>query len=83
MVAMFVIKRDGREEPVSFDKITARINKLSYGLNAEHCDPGTSTSNAPKAARNAQAPTKRSLFKIKAGISARCPRASRATPPTP
>jgi hypothetical protein len=30
---MFVIKRDGREEPVHFDKITARINKLAYGLN--------------------------------------------------
>tara|TARA_B110000459_G_scaffold40324_1_gene43614 strand:+ start:1371 stop:1598 length:228 start_codon:yes stop_codon:yes gene_type:complete len=34
-MTMFVIKRDGREEPVAFDKITARINKLSYGLNAE------------------------------------------------
>ena len=28
MSRMFVIKRDGREEPVAFDKITARINKL-------------------------------------------------------
>ena len=37
---MFVIKRDGREEPVHFDKITARINKLAYGLNQEFCDPG-------------------------------------------
>lgn len=27
-----VIKRDGRREPVKFDKITARIKKLSYGL---------------------------------------------------
>ena len=36
---MFVIKRDGREEPVHFDKITARINKLAYGLNQEFCDP--------------------------------------------
>lgn len=29
---MFVIKRNGRKEPVKFDKITARIQKLSYGL---------------------------------------------------
>jgi len=36
---MFVIKRDGREEPVHFDKITARISKLAYGLNQEFCDP--------------------------------------------
>lgn len=31
---MFVIKRDGRKEPVKFDKITARIQKLCYGLDA-------------------------------------------------
>ena len=30
---MYVIKRDGRHEPVKFDKITARIKKLCYGLN--------------------------------------------------
>uniref|UniRef100_A0A7S0RKH5 Ribonucleoside-diphosphate reductase n=1 Tax=Pyramimonas obovata TaxID=1411642 RepID=A0A7S0RKH5_9CHLO len=36
---MFVVKRDGRQEPVHFDKITSRINKLSYGLNSEFCDP--------------------------------------------
>ncbi len=30
----FVIKRDGRHEAVKFDKITARIKKLCYGLNA-------------------------------------------------
>lgn len=29
---MFVIKRDGRSEAVKFDKITARITKLCYGL---------------------------------------------------
>ena len=29
---MFVLKRDGRREPVQFDKITARIKKLCYGL---------------------------------------------------
>lgn len=36
---MFVVKRDGRQEPVHFDKITARITKLSYGLNPDFCDP--------------------------------------------
>ena len=29
---MFVVKRDGRKEAVRFDKITARIKKLCYGL---------------------------------------------------
>ena len=29
---MYVIKRDGRKEPVKFDKITARIVKMCYGL---------------------------------------------------
>mmetsp|Transcript_3396 Transcript_3396/g.12260 ORF Transcript_3396/g.12260 Transcript_3396/m.12260 type:complete len:842 (-) Transcript_3396:1060-3585(-) len=36
---MYVVKRDGRHEPVHFDKITSRLKKLSYGLNAEFCDP--------------------------------------------
>ena len=30
---MFVLKRDGRKEPIMFDKITARIRKLNYALN--------------------------------------------------
>ncbi|WP_456423699.1 ribonucleoside-diphosphate reductase subunit alpha [Lutibacter sp.] len=30
---MFVQKRDGRKEPVMFDKITSRIRKMCYGLN--------------------------------------------------
>ena len=30
---MDVLKRDGRKEPVQFDKITARIKKLCWGLN--------------------------------------------------
>jgi ribonucleoside-diphosphate reductase alpha chain len=30
---MYVVKRDGRKEPVKFDKITARVKKLCYGLN--------------------------------------------------
>lgn len=29
---MYVVKRDGRREEVHFDKITARIKKLCYGL---------------------------------------------------
>ncbi|TGK85845.1 ribonucleoside-diphosphate reductase subunit alpha [Leptospira bourretii] len=29
---MFVIKRNGKSESVKFDKVTARIEKLSYGL---------------------------------------------------
>ncbi|NNE33568.1 MAG: ribonucleoside-diphosphate reductase subunit alpha [Winogradskyella sp.] len=35
---MFVIKRDGRKEQIMFDKITARVRKLCYGLN-ELVDP--------------------------------------------
>jgi ribonucleoside-diphosphate reductase alpha chain len=31
---MYVLKRDGRKEPVKFDKITARTKKLCYGLDA-------------------------------------------------
>ena len=30
---MYVIKRSGRKESVKFDKVTARIEKLSYKLN--------------------------------------------------
>jgi ribonucleoside-diphosphate reductase alpha chain len=30
---MQVVKRSGKREEVSFDKITARVRKLSYGLN--------------------------------------------------
>ena len=36
---MFVVKRDGKKEPVAFDKITARIKKLCYGFSPEHVDP--------------------------------------------
>jgi len=35
---MRVLKRDGRKEPVKFDKITARIEKLCYGL-SDYVDP--------------------------------------------
>ncbi len=33
---MYVVKRSGKREAVSFDKITARINKLCYGLNEKY-----------------------------------------------
>ena len=33
---MLVVKRDGRLESVKFDKITARIEKLCYGLNMDY-----------------------------------------------
>jgi ribonucleoside-diphosphate reductase alpha chain len=35
---MYVVKRDGRKEPVMFDKITSRVKKMCYGLN-ERVDP--------------------------------------------
>ena len=35
---MYVVKRDGRREQVQFDKITARVKKLCYGLHA-NVDP--------------------------------------------
>jgi len=30
---MYVVKRDGKREPVMFDKITSRVRKMCYGLN--------------------------------------------------
>lgn len=33
---MYVKKRDGNRESVKFDKITARVQKLCYGLDANH-----------------------------------------------
>lgn len=36
---MHVIKRSGKKEPVHFDKITSRINKLSYGLARKYVHP--------------------------------------------
>ncbi|MFN2215981.1 MAG: ribonucleoside-diphosphate reductase subunit alpha, partial [Anaerolineales bacterium] len=36
---MLVVKRDGRRESVKFDKITARIEKLCYGLDTNFVDP--------------------------------------------
>ena len=36
---LFVKKRDGRDEPVHFDKITSRIQKLCYKLDMDFIDP--------------------------------------------
>ena len=36
---MFVIKRNGKQETVKFDKITARVQKLCYGLNPQFVEP--------------------------------------------
>ncbi len=36
---MQVIKRSGKREDVSFDKITARVKKLCYGLDAHYVEP--------------------------------------------
>lgn len=36
---MYVVKRDGKKQPVSFDKITKRIGKLCDGLNKQYVDP--------------------------------------------
>ena len=35
---MLVVKRDGRRESVKFDKITARIDRLCYGLDMRYVD---------------------------------------------
>lgn len=35
---MYVTTRSGRKEPVQFDKITHRIDKLTYGLNTDYID---------------------------------------------
>ncbi|TRZ09264.1 hypothetical protein HGM15179_017842 [Zosterops borbonicus] len=40
---MHVVKRDGRQERVMFDKITSRIQKLCYGLNSDFVDPAQIT----------------------------------------
>ncbi|KAK4485994.1 hypothetical protein RD792_008649 [Penstemon davidsonii] len=37
---MFVVKRNGTHEPLQFDKITASLKKLSYGLNSNYCHAG-------------------------------------------
>lgn len=46
MEKMYVKKRNGHREPVLFDKITYRINKLSYGLNTDFIDSSAITHKA-------------------------------------
>jgi hypothetical protein len=48
MPAMYVQKRDGRSERVQYDKISARIEKLAYGLNTEFVDPAYITQKVIK-----------------------------------
>ncbi|MEM1408026.1 MAG: ribonucleoside-diphosphate reductase subunit alpha, partial [Bacteroidota bacterium] len=36
---MLVVKRDGRRESVKFDKVTARVEKLCYGLDLNYIEP--------------------------------------------
>jgi ribonucleoside-diphosphate reductase alpha chain len=36
---MYVLKRDGNKESIKFDKITARVQKLCYGLEPHHVNP--------------------------------------------
>lgn len=38
-MSMKVVKRSGKQEIVSFDKITARIKKLCYGLSQKYVEP--------------------------------------------
>lgn len=40
---MYVLKRDGREESIMFDKITSRVSKLCYNLNTDFVDPAAIT----------------------------------------
>ena len=37
------LSTDGRKERVQFDKITARVSRLCYGLDAEHVDAAAIT----------------------------------------
>ena len=42
-MANLVVKLDGRKERVQFDKITARVSRLCYGLDADHVDAAAIT----------------------------------------
>ena len=37
----YVVKRNGQKQEVKFDKITARIKKLCYGLNETYVNPAS------------------------------------------
>lgn len=38
-----LLSTDGRKERVQFDKITARVSRLCYGLDADHVDAAAIT----------------------------------------
>ncbi|ABY65861.1 ribonucleotide reductase small subunit 1 [Orgyia leucostigma nucleopolyhedrovirus] len=40
---LYVIKRDGSKQTVLLDKITSKLNRLSYGLNKQFIDPAAIT----------------------------------------
>ena len=40
---MQVVKRNGKKETVRYDKITSRIKKLCYGLDAKYIKPNQIT----------------------------------------
>ena len=40
---MVVIKRDGRQEAIHFDKITSRIEKLCFSLDMDYVEPSQIT----------------------------------------
>ena len=40
---MLTCGKDNRKERVQFDKITARVSRLCYGLDAEHVDAAAIT----------------------------------------
>lgn len=43
MSNLYVLKRDGRQEEIHFDKITSRIKKLCYGLDSQFVDAAAIT----------------------------------------
>ena len=45
---MFVLKRNGKQERVQYDKISSRIEKLAYGLNTDFVDPAYITQKVIK-----------------------------------
>lgn len=50
-MSMYVMKRNGRRESVHFDKITSRIKKLCYGLDAKVGYDHLSLDSLPRIAR--------------------------------
>ena len=43
MTDISCVPTDGRKERVQFDKITARVSRLCYGLDADHVDAAAIT----------------------------------------